>query len=292
MKTYSIAQVEGLTGVKAGTLRIWEKRYNFLVPERTKTKIRYYSDPQLKLLLNVSILIDSGLKISKISKLSENEIYQRSQEVQLTGEVESAEIKKLTIAMMDFDESAFVDLLQTYSIRSGLTNMVTQLVYPFLHKIGILWGVNKLMPAQEHFISNLIRSRLIVGIEQVKPLKRLDKKAILFLPPGEYHEIGLLLSHFIFKNAGWKVYYLGANVPLENIFELESSIKPDALFTLMIAQKKKSQSQTIQKLTNNTTTQILISGNSDLLENASSPKLKKISSPNQLINELNEKIFV
>lgn len=292
MKTYSIAQVEGLTGVKAGTLRIWEKRYNFLVPERTKTKIRYYSDPQLKLLLNVSMLIDSGLKISKISKLSENEIYQRSQEVQLTGEVESAEIKKLTIAMMDFDESAFVDLLQTYSIRSGVTNMVTQLVYPFLHKIGILWGVNKLMPAQEHFISNLIRSRLIVGIEQVKPLKRLDKKAILFLPPGEYHEIGLLLSHFIFKNVGWKVYYLGANVPLENIFELESSIKPDVLFTLMIAQKKKSQSQTIQKLTNNTTTQILISGNSDLLENASSPKLKKISSPNQLINELNEKLFV
>jgi len=283
METYSIAQVEALTGIHAPTLRMWEKRYGFVIPDRTDTKIRLYSDRQLKTLLNVSVLLDAGYKISKLAKMPEEHLQNTSLDVQSSTVSSNADIKALVISMLEFDEQRFEQIFQISVIRRGLLDTIVSVIYPFLHQVGVLWGTDKVMPAQEHFISNLVRRKLFAAIDGIATPTTKGKRAVLFLPEHEEHEIGLLLAYFILKNAGWQTYYLGTNVPLENIMTLEDLVKPDVLVTFLVTPEIEPQRK-FNEILRQVKTHLLVSGNPINLPNGqSSGNFGRLNNPNDLL---------
>ncbi|MGY6741826.1 MAG: MerR family transcriptional regulator [Cecembia sp.] len=232
VSTYSIKDLEQLSGIKAHTLRIWEQRYNLLSPKRTDTNIRYYDDDDLKLILNVALLNDNGYKISKIAGMSEQEM--REEVVKLTERslTHDDQIHALTICMIEMDEERFDKVLSTNILKIGFEQTMMNIIYPFMSKIGVLWQTGAINPAQEHFISNLVRQKLIVAIDgQVS--KPGGKKFLLFLPEGELHEISILFAAFLIKNNGHKVIYLGQNTPNDDLLTVYKLHKPEYLLTVI-----------------------------------------------------------
>lgn len=221
MADYSIKDLEKLSGVQAHTIRIWEKRYQLVRPKRTHTNIRVYSDEDLKRLLNVAILNNNGLKISKIARLSDHEI--REKILTLTEDTGRAEnqVDALIISMIELNELKFEKLLSRMVLQIGFEDSITKVIYPFLIKVGILWQTGNINPAQEHFITNLIRQKLFVAIDSVLGDEHPDRKRfILFLPEGELHDIALLFYTYLIKKAGHRVIYLGQTVPFADLTEV------------------------------------------------------------------------
>lgn len=290
MSTYSVAQVENLTGIKAHTLRIWERRYGFLTPMRTNTNIRYYSDRQLRKLLNIGILIRHGYRISKIDKMAEEEINGLVTEIlERPTEDFNDDIHALTICMLEFDEDLFEKIFRQHVTRRGLVATILEIMYPFLNHVGVLWGTNKAIPAQEHFVSNLIRQKIVSAIENVPAAKPNAKKLAMFLLDGEDHEIGLLLGAYIAKDAGFKVYYLGQNVPSKDINQLPELIEPDLLMTMFIAPSKEKSQKLFDHLRASTNIPVLISGSQfNLEELKSDEQIKIINSPYEFLDALKE----
>jgi methanogenic corrinoid protein MtbC1 len=131
--------------------------------------------------------------------------------------------------MVDLKIYEFECTLNKYIGEHGIENAVRQIIFPFLEKIGILWQTGHIMPAQEHFVSSIIRQKLIVAIDQA-PTSSHGKSCLLFLPEGEHHEIGLLFLHYLLKIRGARVIYLGANVPMHDVESIINTIKPDMAF--------------------------------------------------------------
>ncbi|MFH1120353.1 MAG: MerR family transcriptional regulator [Bacteroidota bacterium] len=232
MIRYSIKDLEQLTGIKAHTIRIWEKRYQLIEPERTTTNIRYYSDNDLKRLLNVSILNRNGLKISAIVTMNKDEINDRIIEISETTHDSDNQIEQLIVAMIELDEQRFERVLSTSVIKIGFDDTVVKVLYPFFEKIGILWQIGTIYPAQEHFVSNLIRQKLIIAIDGQSGNSRPDSKSFLiFLPSGEWHELGLLFFSYLVKKAGFKAIYLGQSVPFEDLMEVTSKHRVEFMLT-------------------------------------------------------------
>lgn len=234
MSTYSIKDLEQLSGIKAHTLRIWEQRYDILKPDRSDTNIRSYNDNDLKLVLNISLLKDHGYKISEISKMSPEEL---SKEVLLISDKQlnyPDQIHALTISMLDLDEERFEKIVSTNTLQFGFENMMVNIIYPFLNRIGTLWITGSIGPAQEHFISNLIRQKLIVAIDgQLPSLRQGAKTYLLYLPEGEMHEISLLFANYIVRSRQNKVIYLGQSLPFNELNFAHGIHKPDYIFTVI-----------------------------------------------------------
>ena len=232
MSNYSIKDLEQLSGIKAHTLRIWEQRHNLLNPKRTDTNIRFYDDEDLKLILNVAMLNNHGIKISKIAAMSVAEISEEI--IRLTDQSvdHNDQIQALTICMIEMDEDRFEKILSTNIIKLGFEDTILKVVYPFLTRIGVLWLTGAITPAQEHFISNLIRQKLIVAIDG-EVGNSLGKIFMLFLPEGELHEISLLFSSYLIKKHGHKVIYLGQNTPNADLVSVYKMQKPDYLLTVI-----------------------------------------------------------
>ncbi len=229
---YSIKDLERLTGIKAHTLRIWEKRYNILEPNRTNTNIRFYSNDDLRKVLNIAILNNYGLKISKIVGLSADELHRKVLEIGTDHMEESVQIESLIVAMIDIDESRFERILSNCTIRMGFEQTVIKVLYPFFKKIGILWQTGSVNPAQEHFITNLVRQKLIVAIDSQGMTERADRKRyLLFLAEGELHELGLLFYNYLIQKAGHKVIYLGQSVPIKDVVEVDKLLPSDVILT-------------------------------------------------------------
>lgn len=226
--------MEALTGIKPHTLRIWEQRYDFLKPKRTQTNIRYYDDQDLKSLLNVALLNKNGIKISKIARLSQNEIDQIILEFSNNKDDHYYQIHSLIGCMLRLDEFCFEQIIRNNFTMHGVTDTMTNLIFPFLDHIGVLWMSGAVNPAFEHFITNMIRSKLIVATDRLgyhnnnKPEK---KKYLLFLPSGESHEIGLLFANYYFRSQGHHTMYLGQNLPVEDLQIIVRTYKPDYIFT-------------------------------------------------------------
>ena len=293
MSTYSMAQVEALSGIKAHTLRIWERRYNFLNPSRTQSNIRFFSDLQLIQLVNFGILLRNGHKISKVEKMPQDQIHELVDQIlSLTKDnVDNKgkeDIQSLTLAMLAMDEMKFNEIFNAHIIRKGLLGTVRDLIYPFLHHIGILWNTQKTMPAQEHFISCLIRKKIISAIDMIPHPPVQAKKIIIFLLEDEHHEIGILLASFIAAERGYKVYYLGQNVPSENIHEVLNITDADFIMSMFVAPKPVKSLIQIKNILKTTKVPFLISGNVQnfvsLLDNERLIYLKK---PESLIDFLN-----
>ena len=223
MANYTIKDLENFTGIKAHTIRIWEKRYNLIDPKRTSTNIRYYNDEDLKRLLNVSILNRSGVKISNIVNFSDETISERILNLSHSkGDIE-AQVEGLILAMIDLDESKFEKIFNTAVINMGFEEAILKLMYPFFEKIGILWQIGAINPAQEHFISNLLRQKLIVAIDGISNSVNGNAKSfLLFLPEGEHHELGLIYYHYIIRKHKHKVYYLGETLPMKGLKEISA----------------------------------------------------------------------
>ena len=232
MGQFSIKEIEQLTGIRAHTLRIWEQRYDLPKPKRSGGNVRYYDDTDLRLLLNIALLNRNGLKISEIIKLTEKEIGARVDLLASSEGGMSVQIHAMLSAMLDLDESRFNRVLTSCILQSGLERTMMEVVFPFMSKIGLLWQTGSLNTAYEHFMSALLRQKLIVAIDgQDEKLLPAPKNFLLFLPEGEYHELGLLFGHYLIKSAGHRVLYLGANMPLDTLESIDQNFCPDYILT-------------------------------------------------------------
>ena len=235
MAIYSIKDLENFTGIKAHTIRIWEKRYNVVEPKRTGTNIRFYDDDDLKKLLNVSILNRHGYKISNISNFTTQAINEKILNLAQTQNDVESQIESLVLAMIDLDEYIFDKLFNTAVINFGFEETILKLIYPFFEKIGILWQIGTINPAQEHFISNLLRQKLIVAIDGiVQTINEKSRSFVIYLPEGEYHELGLLFYHYLVKKHNHKILYLGESVPFEALAEITKIRNVDYIVTAFI----------------------------------------------------------
>ncbi len=235
MGKYSIKDLATLSGIKAHTIRIWEQRYGIITPDRTDTNIRTYCDSDLKKLLNIAMLNNNGLKISKISKLSEEDI---SLEVQRIGENETkypVQIDRLVVAMVDLDRPKFELILSECIETMGFEDTCVHVLYPLLQKIGIMWMANSIQPAQEHFISSLIIQKMYAAIDQLYTGAPKGKKVVFFLREGELHEIGLLFFRYLMEKRGFDTIYLGQSVPYEDLKQTVEAHKPELLVTALVA---------------------------------------------------------
>lgn len=231
MNAFTIKDLENLSGIKAHTIRIWEQRYTFLRPQRTGTNIRYYNNDELKILLNVALLNKYGFKISHIDKMNEVEMKDRILSLSQVQAQQERIINDLIQSMVDLDIESFETILDNYIMARGIERTITQIIFPFLEKIGILWATNHINPAQEHLVTNIIRQKLIVGIESSVTHMHVNKSILLFLPEGEHHELGLLFIYYLLRSRGVKVLYLGANVPVSDVEYVIKVKNPDIAYT-------------------------------------------------------------
>jgi len=235
MNAFTIKDLENLSGIKAHTIRIWEQRYAFLKPQRTQTNIRYYSNEELKVILNIALLNKYGFKISHIDKMDNGDLLEKILSLnQLQAQYERT-VNEMIGYMADLDMDAFESVLSNYIASRGIEKTITQIIFPFLEKIGILWITNHINPAQEHLVTNIIRQKLIVGIESIGTHLVVNKNILMFLPEGEHHELGLLFIYYLLKSRGARVWYLGANVPMKDLDFVIKAKKPDLIFTHLTA---------------------------------------------------------
>jgi len=215
---FSIKDLENLSNVKAHTIRIWEKRYNLLQPNRTETNIRQYDLINLKKLLNVTFLYNEGLKISKIAKLSETEINKLVRGHGKNNKEEFA-LNSFKSAMLDFDSELFLKTFDSLAKERSFREIFFDIFLPLLNEIGILWQTGTIDPSHERFISELIKQQIVLNTERVqrKKVRYTDFVFSLYLPYEEIHEIGLLYANYEVLNAGYKTIYLGINIPLDSL---------------------------------------------------------------------------
>jgi len=292
MRLYQITELEQLTGIKAHTIRIWEKRYNLIEPDRTSTNYRRYSDDQVKKLLNVSTLLSSGYKISKIASLSEKDLHTKVLESQANKQEDvicATFVNDLLSSMIDFDEQAFEKTYSAVINRFGLFEAMLNVFYPLLNKIGLLWSINDFSPAQEHFASCLIKRKIMAATDGLPFAKNKKKKFLLLLLPGEMHDISLLFANYIIRSKGYETIYLGQDVPYENISLVLKQTKPNFVLTFFtVPQNPKEVYNDFKKnLHLGENTKLIISGQSgitDYLKNKLSAEI--VHKPQDLLGYL------
>jgi len=231
MHSFTIKDLENLSGIKAHTIRIWEQRYSFLKPHRTDTNIRFYSNDELKILLNVALLNKYGFKISHIDKMNAGEMNDRILSLNQLEAQQERIVNTLIQNMVDLDIEAFEVVLDDFIAAKGIERTISQIIFPFLEKIGILWLTNHINPGQEHFVTNIIRQKLIVGIDNVRTTVKINKSVLLFLPETEYHELSLLFMNYMLKTKGVTTIYLGCSIPLKDVAYLAALKNPDYIYT-------------------------------------------------------------
>lgn len=232
MSSYSIKQLELVSGIKAHTIRMWERRYNLFKPERTDTNIRRYSGLDVQLILNIAQLLRNGYKISKLSTKSLEEIVeltlQNSKNISFSKE---NELEPLILSLLSFDQQTFKSSLKKRIDEHGLEETYESLILPLLYRIGILWQTGMLKPTHEHLVANIIKHLLISNYEALQEPKADSKIALFFLPESEFHEIGLLFFAYIAKKKGLRTIYLGQSTPVEDVIQTAKEIKPSIIFT-------------------------------------------------------------
>lgn len=233
--TFSIKDLENLSGIKAHTIRIWEKRYNLLEPMRTDTNIRLYDLKNLQKLLNVVLLTNFGYKISKISKLNQTEIEKFVVKIQTEKTVNNHVLSSFKMAMLNFDQPLFVKTYNELLSQKTFSAVFFETFIPLLEEIGVLWTTNTISPAHEHFISHLIKQKILIEIEkyQIKQNSVSDQTYILYLPFNEIHDLGLLFLHHEIVTKGHHSIYLGRSLPIDNLLELNNHFKKITYITYL-----------------------------------------------------------
>ena len=224
--TFTIQDFEILTGIKAHTIRIWEKRYNLLSPSRINRNVRVYSLSDLQKILNISLLYKNNYKISKIAKLSDDLLSKEAKTVALSDFSNNYEINSLLLCMYTFDENLFQNTYLKLLEKHSFIEIFSDTYIPLLNHLGLLWQTDSIKPAHEHFISNLIYQKIALNISAL-PNKETSNEPVnvLFLPFGEIHDLGLFFLNYYLKLKGKKTVYLGKSIPFDNLFYVNSQIK-------------------------------------------------------------------
>jgi len=238
---FTIKDLENFSGIKAHTIRIWEKRYSLFKPNRTDSNIRLYDIDDLQKLLNVSLLYNDGLKISKIAKLSDSELVMKVREYVFESNLENQASNSFKLAMLNFDESLFNKTYNNLLSQTSFRDVFKNIFIPLLNEIGVLWQVNSITPAHEHFISNLIKQKIHVNIEklQLSQSNKQTKTFVLYLPINEIHDLGLLYLHFELLLHGHQSIYLGQSVPVGNLNDIQKIYKNVCYITYLTVEPSK-----------------------------------------------------
>lgn len=220
---FSIKDLENISGIKAHTIRIWEKRYNILEPMRTDSNIRYYDTENLQKLLNITLLHNYGYKISRIAKIQETEIPKIVNQIITEKSKKNHAINDFKLSMMNFDQQLFLQTYQNLLSNKSFKEVFFEIFILLLEEIGYLWQSNTITPAHEHFISYLIKQKLLVETEKLQIVNALpdSKVYILFLPENEIHELGLMFINYELLSKGYRTIYLGESIPVENLKEMK-----------------------------------------------------------------------
>jgi DNA-binding transcriptional MerR regulator len=221
---FSIKDLENFSGIKAHTIRIWEKRYNILEPMRTETNIRLYDLESLKKLLNITLLHDYGYKISKIATYPEDQIPMMVREIVSEKSAKTHAISDFKVAMMNFDQEYFFNIYDQLLSKKSFKEVFFQVFIPLMNEMGLLWQSRSISPAHEHFITYLIKQKLLVNTEKLQILKptKTDKVFVLSLPMNEIHELGLMYLNYEILLNGYKTIYLGESMPIADLKDLKS----------------------------------------------------------------------
>lgn len=216
---FSIKDLENLSGVKAHTIRIWEKRYNLLKPKRSKTNIRHYDLNNLQKLLNISFLNSNGFKISKIAALDETELAPKTRELSFMGKNDSQAIVAFKLAMHNFDQILFYNTYNSLLEEKSFRTIFYEVFIPLLFDLGMLWQTNTISPSHEHFLTVHIKQKILVHIERLQSTdpRPSTKTVVLFLPENETHDLGLLFINYEILSLGYHTIFLGENIPLNNL---------------------------------------------------------------------------
>ena len=239
--TYSIKDLEVLSGIKAHTIRIWEKRYNLLNPERTETNIRYYTDDDLRKMLNISLLVRHGFKISKLAGWKDEKVREAVLELNQLVNKESDYIDHLLMYMINFDDIGFRRITNELISRMGTEEAISKVFFRLFEGIGTFWQVGSIFPAQEHFVTNIIRQTLIVEIDKLEKSNKAVANILFYLPENEYHELSLLFYSYLAQKYGYHVIYLGQTVPFEDLKKIAAQIHIDYIFSAFIHSVQKEE---------------------------------------------------
>lgn len=242
MAMYHIKDIEHLSGIKAHTLRMWEKRYNVVEPKRTSTNIRYYDDEDLKKILNIAILNRNGYKISRIATLPDNSLNNELIHLSQKSDNHELQVGQLIKAMVDFDKDLFEKVFSRSIMQMGFQDTILKLIYSFFHRIGILWLTGNIDPSQEHFISNIVRQKIIAAIDSLPENRNLNNENfILYLPDGQWHEMGLLMCSYLIRKNGFSDIYLGSSLPLESVLKLGKNLAFSHIITTTSISKPQAE---------------------------------------------------
>jgi DNA-binding transcriptional MerR regulator len=228
--SFTIKELESLSGIKAHTIRIWEQRYQFLKPARTSTNIRRYNNEELKTLLTVALLNKYGYKISRIDEMHPEQRMEAALQLQEPDARNEYIINALIGCMIDLKSIEFEQLLNKQIAEDGIEKTITGVIFYFLERVGILWQTNRLRPVQEHVVSSIIRQKIINAIEGLPFAETSSPLFALFLPEGEHHELGLLYVYYLLRKQGHATVYLGANVPIKDVAYFVQVKRPDFLY--------------------------------------------------------------
>lgn len=270
MDHFSISQIAQFSGIKPHTIRIWEKRYNALNPNRSEGNTRYYSNSQLRRLLNIASLKNADYKVSELCVMPDEKLFElvkKEQKKPTANETDEYFVSQLIAAGMSYDVSHFEKIFSHCLLRYGLKETYIRIIYPMLVRLGVMWTSDSLSPAHEHFISNIVRQKLLTAIDVLPPPISASDHWLLFLPENEFHELGLLFAHFLIRLSGKKVIYLGANVPMQSLKNAVKNTESDhLLFFLVHYDLPENTSQYLDQLRISFPEKdIYLSGNHDLI---------------------------
>ena len=264
--TFTIQDFEILTGIKAHTIRIWEKRYNILTPSRINRNVRVYSLSELQKILNISLLYKNNYKISKIAKLSDDLLSEEAKTVALSDFSNNYEINSLLLCMFTFDENLFQNIYLKLLKKDSFIEIFSNTYIPLLNHLGLLWQTNSIKPAHEHFISNLIYQKIALNTAALPNIETIKEPVnVLFLPFGEIHDLGLFFLNYYLKLKGERTVYLGKSIPFDNLFYVNSQIKSITWITYFMldtsTEEKTMFLDNVEKLVSNNKNTSVIVGN-------------------------------
>ena len=219
MQSFTIRDIENLTGIKAHTLRIWEQRFDFFKSKRKESQHRFFDNEDLKKLLRISFLYHNGWKISKIAALTDSEVIEEVRNTKIADNSHYLYVTKLLEAAVDFNELLVVQILNDTISRMGFEATIINVCYPFLNRVGLLWSTNNIIPAQEHFSSYIIQNRIVTETDKL-PLVPGDKEILLVAPEGEFHELPLLFINYLLRKNSWSVIYLGTGISRKDVQQI------------------------------------------------------------------------
>lgn len=238
MNSFTISQMQRYSGISVHSIRAWEKRYKALDPERSEGNTRNYNGKQLRRLLNIASLINLNYKISELCSFSDEKLHELlNKEMALDTYGDSLLISQLVAAGMEFNEILFDKIFSTAVHKYGIEDVYLKVIYPTLVRMGFMWSVDKIASAHEHFMSHLLMRKLNASIEQLPLPKKTNEHWLLFLPENEFHECGLLMTHFLLRSYGKYSTYLGANLPFETLKNTTEILQPSTLIFFLVAMK-------------------------------------------------------